>query len=573
MKIFTEQNFAKITFLCAIALVAFLTLSTGALFIARKTDTLKQDLTDLENQFIADQKAQVKKDVLTLQAQIISRHATMERFFGQRLKDRVEEARSIAENLYSSLGKTLDDQALITAIREAIRPIRFNDKEGYCFIISLNGDVILYPADTHLEGSNFFTNEIDGGPEVVERLIAIAREQGQGYYRYNWTKPGDKSNTRYPKISYVTLIEQLGLIIGTGDYIDNLDLLTQRTVINELKNSLEKDVTDYFFFYQLHDINGGKDFASMIINNNRPDLVGRKLSDDIVDAKGNQFRKSFLEGIRENGEAFVVYWYKKTDGSGTGRKLSYFKLYPEWNWIIAKGIYFDRLDAAITTKKQQLSTKVKNDIIALIAIFLVGVSICLLAAYYLSTALQRIFNVYRDTRDVHLQKLEVLNKELERQSNTDALTDICNRSFFNKRLSREIALADRYHVPLSLVIFDIDKFKTVNDTLGHLAGDTVLKELARLISENIRESDIFARWGGEEFALLAPAIDRNEIALFTEKLRIIIENHPFSVEQRITCSFGATAYIPSETEEELLRRADNALYEAKNSGRNCCIMH
>jgi diguanylate cyclase (GGDEF)-like protein len=568
MNIFSEQNFARINFLCAVILVTLLTISTGVLFIANKFDTLKKDLIDLEQQFIIDQKEQVKTDVLTLEAHIASRHQAIEKFLEQRLMERIEEARMTAQNIYDAMRGKVSEKEVADTIRDAIRPIRFNEKLGYCFIFNLLGEVILYPANTALEGTNFFTNKVDGGPEVVEDLIKIVGSKERGFYRYNWTKPNDTSGNRYQKLSYVTLFEPLGWVIGTGEYIDTLDALTQETIIGELQESLRGDITDYFFLYKLHNVDGGEGFATMIINNNRPDLVGKKLSDDYVDAKGNQFRKEFLQGIRESGEAFVIYWYKKPDGSGTGRKLSYFKRHKEWNWIIAKGIYFDRLDAEMATKKEELSRKVKKDIVMLCFIYLVGVMISLAAAFYLSRALQKILNQYRRTQEEHLQELEMLNIALEKQSNTDVLTQIRNRSSFNQCLTREIALAGRYNKPLPLIIFDIDRFKTINDTLGHLAGDSVLRELASLISGNIRQSDIFARWGGEEFTLLAPNIDREQTSLFMEKLRMLVETHAFSVGCKITCSFGGAMYTSMEAGEDLLRRADEALYQAKSRGRN-----
>ena len=111
----------------------------------------------------------------------------------------------------------------------------------------------------------------------------------------------------------------------------------------------------------------------------------------------------------------------------------------------------------------------------------------------------------------------------------------------------------------------------INDTLGHLAGDTVLRELAALISDNIRQTDVFARWGGEEFVILVTNINIVQAAKFSEKLRKIIETHRFSVERDITCSFGASTYRPPEKIEDFLQRTDEALYRAKKGGRNRCV--
>lgn len=572
MRFISEQHIDKISFLYTIIVVAVMTFSTGTLFIGNKVDTLKKDLVELEQDFIVQQKEQLKSDVNSLLLRIDSSRARTEQLVQDRLEEHVEEARKIAVNLYQQMPASMSREVVANIVREAIRPILFNEEQGYVFILALDGEAILYPPDRSIEGSNFLTNNVGGGPDVIENLIKIAREKGRGFHHYNWTMPGDPSGSLHEKISYVTLFEDLGWVIGTGQYIENLDALVRTNVILDFSGSLNSEATDYYFAYELHDIRGGDDFATMVINGNRPDLVGKKISDDYLDAKGKPFRKEFLEGIREVGESFVVYWYKKPDGSGIGRKLSYFLLYPEWNWVVARGIYFDRLDNVIATKKEELSKKVKKDILLLCLIFLVAVIVSLFVAYNFSKGLQTIFDKYKQTQQESFEKLEILNRKLEKQSQTDALTQIFNRGFFNQQLTSATSRAKRYKTPLSLVLFDIDYFKVINDTHGHLAGDSVLKELAGLIQKNLRQSDIHARWGGEEFVVLAPGIDRENALQFAEKLRLLIEKFQFSVQQNITCSFGVSSFTPSENDTTFLQRADEALYQAKQGGRNTCVL-
>lgn len=571
MRFVSEQHIDKISFLYAIIVVAVMTFSTGALFIGNKVDTLKKDLVELEQDFIVEQKAQLKSDINSLLVRIDSRRSRVEKLLQERLAEHVEEAREIAVNLYEQMPDDMSREAIASIIREAIRPILFNEKQGYVFILALDGKAILYPADRSIEGSNFLTNNVGGGPDVIENLIRIAREKGRGFYRYNWTMPGDHLGSLHKKISYVTLFEPFGWVVGTGEYIKNLDALARATVIQDFSGSMNSDATDYYFAYELHDIKGGDDFATMVINGNRPDLVGKKISDDYLDAKGKPFREEFLQGIREEGESFVVYWYKKPDGSGIGRKLSFFKLYPEWDWIVARGIYFDRLDMVIATKKEELSRKVKNDILLLCLIFLVAVIVALFVAYKFSKELQNIFNRYKQTQLENFEKLEILNKTLEKQSQTDALTQIFNRGFFNQQLTQETSRANRYKTPLSMVLFDIDHFKAINDTHGHLAGDAVLKELAGLVENNIRQCDFHARWGGEEFVVLVPGVDKEKAMEFAEKMRFLIETFQFSVQQTITCSFGVSFFVSPEDDNTFLQRADEALYQAKQGGRNKCV--
>lgn len=571
MRIVSEKNIAKVSFLYAIIIVGVMTFSTGALLIAKKINTLKTDLVKIEQDFISRQKDELDKNISELASRLDHRRRNMEVALEKRLKHRVEEALTIADNIYQSMGGELSTEDLTRVIREAIRPIRFSEEQGYFFILTLDGVAILYPSKPGAEGTNFLTSEIGGGPEVVKEAIMVSQQEGGGFYRYSWTKPGDDSGTLHEKISFVAVFEPLGWVIGTGEYLDNLEHQAKTTLTADLKGSLKKDLVDYYFIYELHDINGGVDFATMLINSNRPDLVGQQLSDDYKDAKGKEFRKAFLKGIRETGDAHVVYWYKKPNGSEAGRKLSYFQHYPKWNWVLARGVYLDRLDEKIAAKKAELKEKVRNDIIILCVLFIAAVTIALLVASHFSRGLQQIFTEYRNKQQEHLHQLEDLNRALEKQSQTDVLTGIFNRRFFNMQLAKEAARSTRHRTPLSVLMFDIDHFKTINDKHGHLAGDKVLQELCELVQDNIRQSDFLARWGGEEFVLLTPGVGLRNAGKFAEKLRLLIEDYEFSVGEQITCSFGVSCYQASEEISTFMQRADQALYKAKDDGRNCCV--
>lgn len=157
---------------------------------------------------------------------------------------------------------------------------------------------------------------------------------------------------------------------------------------------------------------------------------------------------------------------------------------------------------------------------------------------------------------------------LKQMATTDPLTGVSNRRKFDEVLDAELKRAIRYQMPLTLVLFDIDRFKSINDTHGHVVGDQVLVEMARLVAENVRANDHFARWGGEEFALLATHCDEALTEQFCEKLRALIETYVFPEAGQVTCSFGLSALRPDDSVRTLVERADEALYRAKSLGRN-----
>ena len=158
--------------------------------------------------------------------------------------------------------------------------------------------------------------------------------------------------------------------------------------------------------------------------------------------------------------------------------------------------------------------------------------------------------------------------EKERLTLTDPLTGVGNRRFFSERFVQELSQSRRYRHPLTVVMFDIDHFKLINDRYGHQSGDTVLKELSALSMGKLRLSDNFARWGGEEFVILLPETSLQEGLETAQKLRAAIETHPLGIPEAVTCSFGVAECGPEETLESVMARVDSKLYEAKEGGRN-----
>ncbi|HJQ35567.1 MAG TPA: diguanylate cyclase [Thermoanaerobaculia bacterium] len=158
----------------------------------------------------------------------------------------------------------------------------------------------------------------------------------------------------------------------------------------------------------------------------------------------------------------------------------------------------------------------------------------------------------------------VLALERERElSRVDGVTGAINRRHFFELAEHELSVTARYRRPLSLMLFDIDHFKQANDTRGHHAGDELLKRAARVVQEHLRISDIFARYGGDEFVVLLPHATSSEAAVVAERMRTAIAD-----ESAMTISIGIAGFRHGDTLDALIHRADEALYRAKNEGRN-----
>ncbi len=172
------------------------------------------------------------------------------------------------------------------------------------------------------------------------------------------------------------------------------------------------------------------------------------------------------------------------------------------------------------------------------------------------------------------EELEKLNEALKEQSIRDGLTGLYNHRFFHEALDREIFRCSRYGHSFSLIFADVDSFKSYNDTHGHQKGDTVLRDIAQLMTHRVRKSDIVVRYGGEEFIVLLPEANREMARQIAEALRETIADYPFPGREtqpqgKVTASFGVSTF-PEDGDDAttLIRRADQAMYQGKKNGRN-----
>jgi len=177
------------------------------------------------------------------------------------------------------------------------------------------------------------------------------------------------------------------------------------------------------------------------------------------------------------------------------------------------------------------------------------------------------------TRIARFAAIAIENANLFRQATTDRMTGLYSHHFFEKNLEEEMERARRYKATFSLVMFDIDHFKKFNDTYGHVQGDLIIKEIARILTQSVRQVDFPARYGGEEFAVILPSVEAKGALVVAERLRKRVEKHEFPGEKgplHVTISVGVAEFDQEGTyaASEIVREADKALYQSKEHGRN-----
>ncbi len=170
------------------------------------------------------------------------------------------------------------------------------------------------------------------------------------------------------------------------------------------------------------------------------------------------------------------------------------------------------------------------------------------------------------------QQLQNINQELILLSTTDQLTNLFNRRKMDSELESELMRSKRYNQPFSIIMFDIDWFKTINDSFGHQTGDQVLIDIATILRTTLRSSDIVSRWGGDEFMILCPQTNQNGAVTMAENIRVAIANYNFKINQYITISIGVSVFSDQASVADMLKEVDKKLYAAKHQGRNTVIV-
>jgi len=193
--------------------------------------------------------------------------------------------------------------------------------------------------------------------------------------------------------------------------------------------------------------------------------------------------------------------------------------------------------------------------------------------YLQRKVIERFYSNLEQLVEERTSELKEANKKISHQAATDELTELFNRRYFNECLTAALSASRRHTYPLSMIMIDLDHFKSVNDNYGHSTGDLILKTFSNLLREMIRTEDVAARWGGEEFIVLLPHTASDAAAALAERIRIAFEQQSDGATKIVlSASFGVVQSQESDDADTLIRRADGALYQAKREGRNRVVV-
>jgi len=393
-----------------------------------------------------------------------------------KIKERVYEAYAIAKNIYQQHKSTKSTTEIRKIIIDAIRPIRFNQGRGYYFIDGLDGFSYLFADHPEYEGISMLDIQDTRGDYITRNMINIVTHSDEGFYHYYWTKPNSSKN-EFLKLSFVKRFEPLDWLIGTGVYLDAVEASMQKIISQYIeKHRFGSNLQGYVFILDLLDIQGGDKFAIMYANPNRPDLIGKTISDDLQDARGKMFRKEFLKGLREHGECYVDYWYKKFENPEPSPKTSFFKLTENKRFIVAAGVYLDDVEETIQKMQIELRGKIMSSVLLFVLAVLATILIFILQWNWLSRRLKNDFGLFADFFHRAAHSSEAINRDQVKFVELDQMAETANQMLNDKDLAEKALVDEREQ--LLVTLHSIVDGVITTDTDGRV-------ELMNKVAENL----------------------------------------------------------------------------------------
>lgn len=363
---------------------------------------------------------------------------------------------------------------------------------------------------------------------------------------------------------------------NTIDYIDSARKIIENekneasrsSSKDEIRKKIEESLRHHFYetasshsymwINEVHNYEGGDGYGIRLIHPNIKTREGELISTKTKDAVGDTPYLTELEGIKANGSIIYSYYFKNYENNENSRKMTYARLYPDYNWIICMGIPYGAVWGEVIFNNS--ATK---------WILLFGYLLSIGGICFLLFHMNRL---YKEEKEGHLSEMTILQEQLE----YDPLTQAYSRIYGFNLLESSLNDFTAYGTRNLIAIFDIDRFKSINDTYGHDHGDYVLKETTNAIKSHIRQEDFLIRWGGDEFIVLFFPIPDEDVTLRLQQLNECINQHIYTTpngnKTEVTISIGAGYFKRGDhSVQDLLKRIDKALYEAKKTRNTYCF--
>lgn len=560
-----------------VVLIPAMVLLVSMLVFQTEKEAYEASLLQAKHDFLETEKSRIRSKVNNMVDLVAYRQSIINQKLHTRIQRRVEDAHGIAMALHKHYYETKSEDELKELIIESLRPLVWNAGESFIWILDLKGNFQLAPNYLrHLEGQSIIDFEDATGRKVIQEEIAITKNQGQGFLWDTFTKPNEPIDKQFKQLAYVKDFGIYDWYLGSGEYLDTATKLTNSYLLQAI-SQVGKGETDYFFVL---DENG-----TMLLNYARPDVVGKNVSTASESSLKTLFNQAFNARKDDSGKFIEYEWLNPVSGE-VETKMTFIKVVPGSKWVIGSGFYPTSLEGPFNILKERVDSQYelkKQDIngltwIGVMAALFIGIIMALFFHRILSRYQLGLVEANNELTQLNInlenkvietkQELEKLNGELQGVVTTDSLTQIANRFALFNYLREEVHRAERFNQAFSIVLFDIDCFKNINEKFGHEAGDKVLQQLTRLVYNQVRSVDVVGRFGGGEFLILMPNANVNTASENAEKIRKLIEENVFEDEMKVTVSLGVAEYRKNYKVADILKASSTALYSAKDQGRN-----
>ena len=357
---------------------------------------MKEHIEQTKKEYTQKQKNRVYKEVNFVNDSIKFQITKIENRLKASLKEKVKVALNIATFIYNNYKNTHNKEEIKEKIAQALGLIKFNDNRGYYFMYDNQTKVIFGHPMKKFVGKDM-TNFRDSRGQSLMELDENALEKNDiGYSKIYFNKPNNQEE-EFPKITCFAKFKPLDLVLGIGEYLDVIENERKQYVLERFSKFKNDKSDQYLVILDIHNLKGGDEFATVLLNSNRPELEGKKISDKVKDIKGNRFRKDFLNLVNEKGEGYTKYWYKKPSTKLPTLKMSYIYLQKDWNWLILSGFYYEDLEKQISIMKNSVNIHT-NEVINKTILWVCLLSfLAILVAIFVSLKIDKTIKKYTNT--------------------------------------------------------------------------------------------------------------------------------------------------------------------------------
>jgi len=560
-----------------IFIIPTITILLLAYTMQKKDSNYHSSLHVLEDNIIEKNKKRVSERVNNTSNLISYEKSFIKKELHKRIQQRVDDAKKIAINLYNQHHKTLEEKQLKRVIIDAIRPLVWNGGESFIWILDYKGVFYLAPEYLrHLEGTSIINFKDATGREVIKEEIKLVKSKGSGFLWDTFTKPNGKKDKQYKQLAYVTDFGHFNWYLGSSEYLDTATKATDALLLEKI-STISTQHNEHIFIINRD--------GNILLHPSNPKLQGENILSS-VHPHMTRIASIFKAGLSEKINRFIQYPWPHPVSKELNLKTTYVKDIEGTDWIIGSGFFAGDIEKLVDTEKEKIvlqHEEYHQDTLTLGSLLII---IAFILSVFISRWLKTLFKLYETTIQEHNSKLKELNEhleakvkrrtirlenanaKLERLVTIDALTKIHNRYYFMERIEAEIKRFHRYKNVFSLIMFDLDYFKQVNDNYGHQKGDEILISISQLVQGSLRDTDILFRFGGEEFMILLPQTELEEAYDIADRTRKMVEEKQFGLDTATTISIGVVEFQEGDSVDSIVSKADTLLYQSKDKGRN-----